>query len=209
MKGVRAAIAGLQKAREKELTLKKKFEDVGQAPDLVKDLAHLDVGIVLATHLAAEGLISRDSLVSLIGKLTVEKFGLIGRNFSATLFGVPAADAIAGFTEVDTRLTGAIDSLDSFGDTEAVVVYLEHAKKAKHELEDEFAAAASCSQPKVRGLAVSAAACPSPSLTLNCPPTATLGGELAVSGSVTPAAAGESVGSLRHHPAGAYSPSPR
>jgi hypothetical protein len=190
--GPRAAIAELEKAVKKELTLKKKFEDAGQAPDLVKDLAMLTAQTITMHLFASQGSISRDSLESNIHKLAVEKARLIGRNFSATLFGVSAADVIYKFSLVDGRLTLAIEFANRGQDTAAVAV-LKDAKKDKHELQEMFAAAASCSQPKVRGVAATAAACPPPSVTLNCPPTATLGGELAVSGSVTPAAAGESV----------------
>ena len=188
-----AIVDEFEAAKKAKQNLEKKFDDAGKAPDVVfSAFVHLDRDMTRVIDEAKAGTLSGHALDEAIAGLEAKK-ALLETNFPQNLFGVSAWKVIFGFDQVDVRLTVAIVGAVGDAHTEAIVHNLEAAKEAKQKLEQEFAAAASCSQPKVRGVAATAAACPPPSVTLNCPPTATLGGELAVSGSVTPAAAGESV----------------
>ena len=196
----------LEQAKKDKQSLEKRFDDAGSAPGtLATDFVHLDRHMALVIHKANAGTLSGSDLAQAIDFLAVEKDGLIGDHFgSQNLFGVPASDVIDGFTKIDDALANALDSSFSGDGTKAIADALKRAQKAKDKLEAEFVAAAACSQPKARGLAASASqACPSPSVTLNCPPTATLGGRLRVSGSVSPPVAGESVAIAYTPPGGA------
>jgi hypothetical protein len=191
-----AIVGALEAAQRDKKNLETKFRNRGSASvEMLSAFGGLDNEMADVISLAKAGTLSGEDLKAEIDfRLEVAKHQLINTYFVQDLSGLPANQVIREFIAIDVDLTHAIDDAASGADNEEVVDELEKAKEAKQKLEKEFAAAATCSQPKARGLAASAAqACPSPSVTLGCPPTATLDGQLAVSGTVNPAAPGESV----------------